>query len=639
MQLRRFAGAVVALVGAFVFIASSGARADEPNANATSYTTSTDPETLVLDARQAPRGLMSSHMTIPVRTGPFTFVYPEWIPGEHGPTGPLANISEVHVSANGTPVRYERDQVDMYAFHVDVPQGVTHLDVEFTVILNAPETMSTKNVAIVNWNRVLFYQNDTASKDDYVKTTLILPPGWDFGSALPVATRSGDRVDFQTVPLNLLIDSPLDMGRYYRHIVLWQGDGTEQVLDAFADHPQDLDFPENVVAEYKNMTPEALALYGSRHWNVYHSLLTLSSQIRPEGIEHHQSSDNRAPEDFMTNPQWQLAGGDLLTHEFSHSWNGKYRRPFDLWQPNFQIPEHTELLWVYEGMNQYLGDLLSFRMGIRKPSQYPEYLASVYASMDEETGRATTPLIDLTTAAPYYYESFGAWGSMRRNAGDFYAEGELMWLDVDTIIREQSHGRKSLDDFLHLYSEPALTGPMTKTYTRADIERLLNEAQPYDWHAFFERYVYNISPNPPNDDFARAGWRFVWSDTPNEFVEAREHTRHYDDETFGIGFAVNEKGEVMNVRQDSAAFDAGLGPDMTILAVDGQSFSTDALQYVIRKATHASGPISLIVEQDGWVSTYEVNYHDGLRYPHMERIPGTTDMLLQIMSPHRAAGV
>ncbi len=636
MLLRRFVHTSAACAGAVtLFACLSLACAAEPNANATSYTSATNPEVLVLDAREAGRGLMHSHMTIPVRPGPFTFVYPEWIPGEHGPTGPLANIAEVHVSGNGSPLRYERDQVDMYAFHVDVPAGVTHLDVDFTVILNAPETMSTKNIAIVNWNRVLFYQNDTASKDDYFKTSLILPAGWDFGTALPVATRSGNRVDFKIVALNMLVDSPLDMGRYYRHVVLWQGDGTEQVLDAFADHPQDLDFPPAVVDEYKNMAPEAFALYGSRHWNVYHSLLTLSSEIRPEGIEHHQSSDNRAPEDFMTNPQWQLSGGDLLTHEFSHSWNGKYRRPFDLWQPNFQIPEHTELLWVYEGMNQYLGDLLSFRMGIRNPDQYPEYLATVYAEMDEEPGRDTTPIIDLTTAAPYYYEASGEWHSMRRGAGDFYSEGELIWLDVDTIIRERSHGTKSLDDFLHLYSAPALTGPITKTYTREDIERLLSEVVPYDWHAFFQKYVYDVSPHPPNDDFARAGWRIVWNDRPNVFIEASEQTRHYDDETYGIGFSVSDKNEITSVRQGSAAFDAGLGPDMTIIAVDGQSFSTDALHYVLREAMRERGPISFIVSQNGWVSTYRVNYHGGLRYPHTERIPGTEDMLLKIMSPHR----
>lgn len=635
MQLRTFVSALFAVAGACALLSSS-AGAQVPNANAASYTSSGNPETLVLDARQAGRGLMYSHMTIPVKPGAFTFVYPKWIPGEHSPSGPLEDISQMRVTANGSPLHWARDQVDLYAFHVDVPQGVSHIDVDFTVILNAPSAMSTKNLAIINWNRVLFYQNDTNSKDDFIKASVILPQGWGYGTALPVAEQGANRIDFDTVALNFFIDSPMDIGRYYRHVVLWKGAGTEQMLDAFADAPQDLDFPASIVDAYKNMTPEALALYGSRHWNVYHSLLTLSNAIGFEGIEHHQSSDNRAPANFMTNPKWQLVAGDLLTHEFSHSWNGKYRRPFDLWQPNFQMPEHTELLWVYEGMNQYLGDLLSFRTGIRKPSEYPEYLASIYARMAEETGRATTPLIDLTTGAPYYYSFGGPWGSLRRGAGDFYTEGELVWLDVDTIIRELSHGRKSLDDFLHLYSAPALTGPITKTYTREDIEHLLNEVQPYDWHAFFQRYVYSIAPEPPHGDFARAGFRLVWNDKPNEFIEAGSAMRHYDDESYGIGLMITDKGVIANVREGSAAWNAQLGPQMTVLAVDGQHYSPDVLHYAIRQAQHAKAPISFVIEQNGWVSTYRVNYHGGLRYPHLERIPGTQDMLAKIMAPHRA---
>jgi predicted metalloprotease with PDZ domain len=632
--MNRFVGALLALVG-LTLAAGIAARA-EPNTNAISYATRSDPETLVLDARQAGRGLMFSHMTIPVRPGPLTLVYPKWVPGEHGPTGPLADMAQLRIAADGRSLSWLRDQVNMYAFHVDVPPGVSHVDVSFTVIVNAADVMSTKSLAIVNWNRDLLYQNDTASKDDFFKPSIILPQGWDYGTALPGAVRHGNRIDFDLVPLNMLVDSPLDMGRYYKHVVLWSGDGTEQVLDAFADHPQDLDFPADIIDPYKNMTPEALALYGSRHWNVYHSLLTLSNAIGFQGIEHHQSSDNRAPEDFMTNPKMQMAAGDLLTHEFSHSWNGKYRRPFDLWQPNFQIPEHTELLWVYEGMNQYLGDLLSFRMGIREPSQYPECLASIYARMAEEPGRTTTPLIELTTGAPFYYEAGGPWGGLRRSAGDFYTEGELVWLDADTIIRDLSHGTKSLDDFLHLYSLPALTGPITKTYTRADIEHLLNETQPYDWHAFFERHVYSISPHPPTNELARSGWRLVFTDKPNEFIAARESARHYVDESFGIGLTIDAKGKIADVREGSAAWSAGLGPGMTVLAVGGQSYSSHALDYVIREARHAAGAIEVVAEDGGWVNTYRVNYHDGLRYPHLERIPGVPDMLAQIMAPHRA---
>lgn len=629
----------VACAGALVIslCASGPSPAAQPNANARPYATRDNPETLVLDASEVSRGLMTSTMRIPVRPGPFTFVYPEWIPGEHGPTGPLADISQIKVSADGQALTWRRDEVDMYAFHVDVPGGVHELDVQFTVLTNSPDHMSTANLAIVNWNRVLFYQNDTNSHHVWFEPSIILPAGWSYGTALPGARQTGQRVDFAEVALNMLVDSPLDCGRYYKHIELWREGSAYQELDAFADAPQDLDFPAKLVTEYKRMTPEALALYGSRHWNDYHSLLTLSDKIAFQGIEHHQSSDDRAPEDFMTNPKMQLAAGDLLTHEFSHSWNGKYRRPWDLTTLNFQIPQRTDLLWVYEGMNQYLGDLLSFRMGIRKPKEYPEYLASIYAQMASEPGRDTEPLIDTTTAAPYLYEASGEYPSIRRTAGDFYTEGELFWLDVDTIIREKTDGKKSLDTFLHLYSAPALTGPITKTYTRADIEHLLNEVVPYDWHAFIEKHIYDIAPLPPTGELARSGWKLVYTSKPNEFIQAGDMLRHRILQWYTYGVNIGKDDAITDVREGSPAWQAGMAPGMKIMAVDGQSYSDKVLDYVLKQAEQSTTPTIFIVQQDGWFRTLQVSYHGGPRYPHLVRIPGTVDMLAKIMAPHAAS--
>ncbi|MBU6422262.1 MAG: M61 family peptidase [Gammaproteobacteria bacterium] len=614
--------------------------AAEPNANAVPYATRDNPEILVLDARDAPRGLMTASMTIPVKPGPFTFVYPKWIPGEHGPTGPLNDISQLKVSANGQALSWHRDQVDMYAFHVDVPAGTSKINVQFTVLMNAPgDVMATPNLFILNWNRVLFYQNDTNSSEVYFKPSIILPKGWSYGTALPGPQQSGNRVDFAEVPLNMLVDSPLDAGIYYKHIELWRQGDAYQMLDIFADKPQDLDIPNSLIAEYKRMTPEALALYSARHWNDYHSLLALSNAVGFQGIEHHQSSDDRAPDNFMTKPDQQLVSGDLLTHEFSHSWNGKYRRPFDLWQPNFQIPEHTELLWVYEGMNQYLGDLLSFRMGIRKPDQYPEYLAMLYAAMATEPGRKTEPLIDTTTAAPYLYEARGAYPEIRRTAGDFYTEGELLWLDVDTIIREKTHGEKSLDTFLHLYAGPPNTGPITKTYTRADIEKLLNEVAPYDWHAFFQKHVYEVADLPPTTELARAGWKLVYTAEPNAFIKAGDGLDNMNNQWYSYGIKIRKDGTVTSVREGSPAWQAGMAPGMQIKAVDGQSYSKDTLNFVLKQAEHSTTPTIFLVKQDGWYKTLDVNYHGGPRYPHLARIPDTTDMLAKIMAPQAGNGM
>ena len=613
------------------------ASAASPNANAQPDATQANPETLVLDARNVGRGLMTSTMRIPVKPGPFTFVYPEWTPGEHGPTGPLSNLSQIKVSANGQPLEWQRDRLDMFAFHVDVPRGSHALDVQFTVLVNSPgDRMSTPNVAILNWNRVLFYQADTDSHRVFFKPSIILPEGWGYGTALPGPQQSGQRVDFAEVPLNMLVDSPLDSGRYYKHIELWRQGSAYQMLDIFADKPQDLDIPDALIAKYQRMAPEAFALYGSRHFDDYHSLLELSDAIGFQGIEHHQSSDNRAPDDFMTNAKNQLAHGDLLTHEFSHSWNGKYRRPADLTTRNFQIPMQTDLLWVYEGMNQYLGDLLSFRTGIRKPGDYPEYLAALYARLASEPGRNTEPLIDTTTAAPYLYQVAGSYPSIRRTAGDFYAEGELLWLDADTLIREKTQGKKSLDDFLHIYSAPALTGPVTETYTRADIERLLNEVAPYDWHGFFQQRVYEVARQPPTDELARAGWQRVYTSKPNTFTEAADTLGHTNNQWYSYGLQIGKGGIVADVREGSPAWDAGIAPGMTIVAVESQAYTDDVLKYVSTQAQHSSGPTAFLVQQDGWYHTCQVNYHDGPKYPHLVRIAGKPDMLAQIMGPHAA---
>ncbi len=607
-----------------------------PFVAATPYATQQHPVVLVLDATRAARGIMQTHETIPVAPGPFTLVYPKWIPGEHAPSGPLHDLAALRVSADGKPIGWRRDKIDLYAFHITVPPGVTAIDVDFDVLMNAPgDVMSTHSVGIVNWNRVLLYQQGIESHHYFVKPSIVLPAGWQYGTALRGPLQNGNHVDFAETMLAQLVDSPLDMGRFVKKWDLWKSGSAFVQLDAFADAPQDLAIPPALLKAYRRVPAEAFAMYGSRHFADYHALLTLSDAIGFQGIEHHQSSDDRAPDDFLTNPAESLVGGDLITHEFSHSWNGKYRRPADLTTPNFQVPQQTDLLWVYEGMNQYLGDLLSFRAGIRKPSLYPQYLASIYASMASETGRSTTPIIDLTTGAPYYYQSArGQYGSIRRNAGDFYTEGELMWLDADTIIRTLSHGKRSLDTFLHRYTLPALTGPITVTYDRAEIENLLNAVQPYDWHAFFQKYVYSIAPRPPTGELARAGWKLVYTSKPNPFVAAEQQLGHSINGWHEYGASLTARGTVIDVRQGSPAWKAGLAPGMHVLAIDGQGFTPGVLTYAVKSAQHSTAPMRWIVSQTGWYQTLTIAYHDGIRYPHLVRIPHTPNLLAKIAAPH-----
>lgn len=631
---------VVALIAAAMIgpmTSAASAQATAPRFD-TPLATQANPMTVVLDARTAPLGRAYTHMTIPVRPGPFTLDYPQWIPGEHGPTGPLSNMAEIRITANGKPIPWHRDQVDLYAFHFVVPPGVTSINADFTVLLNTQSggPMATRNIMVGNWNRYILYQRNIDNPDYFVRASIVMPAGWDYASALPVVKRTGQRVDFDTVSLETLVDSPTDMGRYVKHIETWSGDGATTYLDLFADHPEDLKIDDKVIAAYKRLVPEAMALYGGRHWNVYHSELTLSDQLGFQGIEHHQSSDDRADDDFMTDPKEQLTGGDLIPHEFSHSWNGKYRRPFDLQQPDYNepYPEHTELLWQYEGMNQYMGDLLSFRSGIRDPKQYPEYLASLYASLAYEPGRDTTPIIDTTTGAPYYYCcARGVYPSLRRSAGDFYTEGELEWLDVDTIIRERSHGAKSLDDYTKLFAG-GTSGPKVVTYTREDIEHDLNQIVPYDWHGFWQKYVYSISPQPPTGELARAGYKLVFTDKPNAFDEANDALRHDVSSWYDVGITLSAKGAVGDVRKGSAAWKARLAPGMTIVAVNDRAFSPSVWTDAITAAKGTTAPILLHVDQGSWFESIAVDYHGGLKYPHLERLPNTPDMLSEIMKAH-----
>ena len=596
-----------------------------------------NPATLKVNATEAWRGILRVTERIPAIPGPFTLVYPKWVPGEHGPTGPIDELAALRITAGGQTVPWQRGQVDMYAFHFNVPAGARAITARFDWIMNeAGDRMATHTVAILNWNRAVLYQAGVDSHTWFVRPSITLPAGWQFGTALRErAAAPGAQHAFHTVSLAMLVDSPLDMGRYVKKWTLWRQGSAYVELDAFAGNPKDLQVSAATLAAYKRIPAEAFALYGSRHFANYHALLTLSDQIGFQGIEHHQSSDDRAPANFLTDPALALVGGDLITHEFSHSWNGKYRRPADLTTPNFQAPMRTDLIWVYEGMNQYLGDLLSFRTGIRKPQEYPEYLAALYAQLATEPGRATTPVIALTTTAPYLYQARNDYGSISRTSGDFYDEGELVWLDADTLIRQLSQGRKSLADFLRLYTQPAVSRPITKTYTLATIVRLLNQTQAYDWQGFFRKHIYDVAPQPPTSELARAGWKLEYNAQPNKFIAARAARLHggaFD--WYDLGFNANGQGVVASLREGSPAWKTGLAQGDRIAAVNGRKFSAAELAYAIQQAQHASAPITLQVIGSGWYEKLTIDYHGGLRYPHLARIPGTTDMLARIMAPH-----
>jgi predicted metalloprotease with PDZ domain len=601
------------------------------------------PIALAVDVSQAPQKIFGVRETIPVTPGPFTFVYPEWIPGYHGPVGPLPGVVGLHVTANGAPLGWRRDLVDFYAIHTTVPSGATTLDVAFDVVDAQPAIgeeppRDTANLAILQWSSYLVYPQGAKADALAVALSVTVPSGWDFATALPVRARTGSSATFEPVSLTTLVDSPLLTGRYFRRIALSSEPFAE--LDMAADSAAALRIRPAIAAGMKHLVAEAPALYGSRHWRTYHFLLALTDVIPANGIEHHESSDNRAPEAYVTDFDTFRVNGDLMAHEFSHSWNGKYRRPYDLWTPDFQQPEKTDLLWVYEGLNQYVGELLATRSRLYDVAEEREVLAMGAAQMDAEGGRRWRPLRDVADEAPILYVTPPQFGALRRAANDFYTEGDLIWLEVDTIIRARSAGKRSIDDFLHAWASGGSTTPSVKTYTYDDVIATLQSVEPYDWRAFFDERIAQIQPTAPLAGIENAGWRLVYDDTPSERWKATEDDNRQVDVSLSAGFIVSTddaqaggSGAIVDVEPDSPASRAGIAPGMRLLAVNGRKWSADVLHDALTEAKASRRPIELLIANGDFYSTVSVAAYTGNRYPHLERANSKPDLLSRIYAP------
>jgi len=604
---------------------------------------SAQPIALAVDVSQAPQKIFHVKETIPVAPGTLTFVYPEWIPGYHSPAGPLPGVVGLHLSANGATLAWRRDLVDFYAIHTTVPSGASSLEIAFDVV-DAPPVIGeepprdTANLAILQWSSYLVYPQGAKADDLHVSLNVTLPNGWDFATALPQRTRNGSSASFDPVTLTTLVDSPLLTGRCFRRIALSSEPSAE--LDMAADSAAALRIHDSIVTGMKHLVVEAPALYGSRHWRTYHFLLALTDVIPVNGIEHHESSDNRAPEAYVTDFDTFRANGDLMAHEFSHSWNGKYRRPYDLWAPDFQQPEKTDLLWVYEGLNQYVGELLATRSRLYDVAEEREVLAMGAAQMDAEGGRRWRPLRDVADEAPILYVTPPQFGALRRAANDFYTEGDLIWLEVDTIIRRRSSGKRSIDDFLHAWTTGGSTTPSVETYTYDDVISTLQSVEPYDWRAFFEKRIAQIQPSAPLAGIENAGWRLVYDDQPSERWKATEDDNHEVDVSLSAGFIVSTddsqaggSGEITDVEPNSPASQAGIAPGMRLLAINSRKWSADTLHEALTEAKTTHHPIALLIANNDFYQTVSVAVYTGNRYPHLKRDNSKPDLLTRIYAP------
>jgi predicted metalloprotease with PDZ domain len=595
--------------------------------------------TLKVDATDAPRRLFHVRMNMPAKPGPLTLLYPKWIPGEHMPVGPITNLVGLKVTAAGQPVAWRRDSVNMYAFHLDVPQGATSLDVAFDYISPSDPNMftssgssTTSELAVLNWNQTLLYPEGADPDHLSYQATLQVPSGWRYGTALPIARESGNQIEFQPAPLTTLVDSPISTGMHYRTIDLGNNGGAQHYIHIAADSEHALDATPDTIEHWKNVVAETGALFGSRHYRSYHFLFTLSDYTVHIGIEHHESSDDRDSERTLIDPALLKADGSLLSHEMTHSWNGKYRRPAGLATGGYDAPMQGDLLWVYEGLTNYLGEVLAARGGLWTPEDYRDSLAITAAQLDSESGRAWRPLEDTAVAAQLLYAAPNEYSDYRRSV-DYYPEGSLIWLEADVTIRRLSQGAKSLNDFCRAFHGGPGGAPALKTYNFDELVAALNAVQPYDWAGFFQTRLRSTEPHAPLGGIISGGWKLTYSSTPSDLWKAFDQSAKQIDLSYSIGLKVKEDGMIVDVAWNGVSAKAGIIPSTKLIAVNGRQFNPTTLREAVQQTATSATPLELLIKTGDYYKTYRVDYRGGERYPHLERDSAAPDLISLISAP------
>jgi predicted metalloprotease with PDZ domain len=591
--------------------------------------------TISVDATHAYRKIFHASLKIPAAPGDLTLYYPKWIPGEHAPDGPVVDLAGLFFKANGRTLKWRRDLLDGFTIHVDVPAGVNQVDAELDFL--SPATLesgfsagssATDKLAVISWNQVLLYPKGWKSDDINYTASLKLPEGWKFGTPLPIASQSRNEIHFATASLTTLVDSPVITGEFLKVVPLAQDPLTE--MDIAADSAAALEAPAEVWDHYKSLVEQAQKLFGAHHYRDYHFLYTLSDHVAHFGLEHHESDDSRVGERDLIDETGRKLSASLLPHEYVHSWNGKYRRPYDLATPDYQQPMQDDLLWVYEGLTNYLGFVLSARSGLLTTEQDRDDLAITAAELNHLPGRQWRNLQDTADAAPQLYFAPQSWYSWRRGT-DFYSEDTLNWLWVDVIIRQQSKGKKSIDDFCHLFHGAPSTGPALKTYTFDDVVNALNQVVPYNWRGFWADRLTNHGPGAPLGGIDGGGWKLIYNDAPSEMITAAGGMFHFVPAGLALGLSLREDGGITDTIEGEVAAKAGIGPGMKVVAVNGRRFSPEILRDAIKAAKGSSATIDLLVENTEYYKTYKLDYHEGELYPHLVRDESKPDLLTEIL--------
>ena len=585
---------------------------------------------LTVDATRTQRKILHAHLVMPVKAGPLTLYYPKWIPGQHGPDGPIANLSGLKFEGNGKTIPWQRDLLDAFTFHLEIPDGVSKLDANYDY-LEPDGYSSTDKLMVLEWNDVVLYPADTPPEKLTYEAKLIMPQGWKFGTSLPLANQSDNQLSFKPISLDMLVDSPVVTGEFYRNIdITPKGEPIHHQMDIVADSEAALAMSPENQKQMTNLVAESGKIFGARHYRDYHFLLALSDHVAHFGLEHHESNDSRLPERTLLLPSSGMALGGLLSHEFVHSWNGKYRRPADLTVPYYEQPMKTDLLWGYEGLTDFLGPLLAARSGLFTPEQYREYLASIAAQLGPgRPGRTWRPLRDTADAESGLGFGFGrGWLNWKRGT-DYYDEGDLLWLEVATIIHRESHGKRSIDDFCLAFHGGSNNGPEVKTYTLDELVGDLNRVAPFNWATFFHTRLDSTSAEAPVGGIENAGWKVAFNAEPSK-IEGRRSTPNT---LYSIGLQIAADGMVSDSIVGSPAYEAGVSSGMKIMGVNGRVFTSDLLDDAIKASKENSQPITLLALVEDYFKTCTVNYHGGARYPHLVREDGRPDYLDELAKP------
>jgi predicted metalloprotease with PDZ domain len=609
----------------------------------------TTPIQITADLTDAPRKLFHAEMDLPVRPGPLALTEAAWIPGHHAQKFVESDITGIVFTANGQSLSWRRDDVDLYKFHLTVPAGVTTLHAHVDYIASAK---ATPELAVLEWEDLMLYPAGVPVRQIAIQPSVVVPESWGVATSLRSTSPydpqhpAGGTVHYATTTVETLEDSPIMTGIHYKEYPLnaaargvanpsGLGQQKPVYIDVFGDTPEDAVLRPSVVSDLEHLVTEAVAMYQSTHYESYHFLLTLTKFPPYGGLEHHESSDNSLPQNALKTDVALQVGGPVLSHEYTHSWNGKYRRPAGLATSNYADPMRGELLWVYEGLTDYLGNVLGARCGFMTAEQYRSYLAATAAELDTTAGRRWRSTED-TAVGISGLQGGSAWANWRRSS-DYYPEGDIVWLDVDTTIRKLTNNQKNLRDFLAIFvAGNGSTAPQVVPYEFDELVADLNQVVAYDWAKFLNERVYTVQPHVNVEGIEQGGWKLVYTDRPNEYQEARSSAfsrgQAGANVWYSLGLKLDAQGAISDVRVGSPADAAKLAPGEKILAVNGNVYSSDDMTGAVH-ATKTGGPMNLIVQNDTHVRTAAIDYHDGERYPHLERIDGAPDYLDEITNP------